>query len=291
MLDLVAPRIAPVIKNLAAQVMPPDAPMLGIGAVLQVLVAGHQIVEIRHFEGRMHECRRHRKLQQEQRMVVAGLVAAIAAQERTDGHLRGGMNFIRRDKSETLLVPRLGAAEIADAEHHVAQAQHVRRPLVHPADHALAWIGAALIPRDVRLERDRGHIVLPEHRFHHVAVRIAQPHHRTTAGIGEHLDIAALGRGKALEIAPRRQLDAEPGETRLPPFRHVHERGSAVPAHIQPVLRADCFDHSEVAQELPHHREIRRAEADIGDVVGFQLGHWAISLGGTVAATSGRETL
>jgi hypothetical protein len=25
--------------------------------------------------------------------------------------------------------------------------------------------------------------------------------------------------------------------------------------------------------------------------VGFQLGHWAISLGGTVAATSGRETL
>src|SRR5579862_4127152 len=87
-LQRVAPRIAPVVEHLAAEEVAADAPFGVATGVGQALVTAHQVVEVRDLVGGVVEARPLTSLHQEQRVVIGGRLAAVAAQERAQRELR-----------------------------------------------------------------------------------------------------------------------------------------------------------------------------------------------------------
>lgn len=58
-LDTMSPWITPVVENLAAEDMAPDAPIVLIPFGFEIMAAGHQIVEVGHLECRVMEFGRY----------------------------------------------------------------------------------------------------------------------------------------------------------------------------------------------------------------------------------------
>ena len=101
MLVRAAPRIGPVVVDLAAKEMPAQAPHVLVRAdLLQMLVAEEDVVDIKHFEGEMVEAGLL-VLQAEEGMVVDILVAAVEPVERTDDVvLAPGIDVVGTDEAE-----------------------------------------------------------------------------------------------------------------------------------------------------------------------------------------------
>ncbi len=87
----------------------------------------HQVVEVGDLVGGVVEARSAGCLEQEERVVVGGLIAAIAAQEGADGEIRRGLDLVGGDESETVPLPALRGAEVGHVQNDVAQAHDIGR--------------------------------------------------------------------------------------------------------------------------------------------------------------------
>src|SRR5271163_2498729 len=81
MFNGVAPRVAPIVENLAAQDMAAYAPFMMPSLLAKPVVPAHQVVEIRDFERGMIKLRLS-GADQEQGVMIARNCATIAAQKR-----------------------------------------------------------------------------------------------------------------------------------------------------------------------------------------------------------------
>src|SRR5208282_807561 len=165
-LVLLAPGIAPVVDDLAAEQMPTDAPGVAVALRHQDLLAHLDRVEIDDLEGDMVDFR-FEASRDEQRVMVARLVAAVEAHERPD---RGSVlkaHHVRRKEAERVHIPAGAAVEIGRLEHEVAELRHLRRR----QRRTLGVVDADRLVRSIvgngranRLRRDRSEAVMDADR-------------------------------------------------------------------------------------------------------------------------------
>src|SRR5580704_9815859 len=107
-----APRIGPVIVDLAAQHMAADAPHVLVLAVLfQVLVAHAHVVDVRHLEGEVIQAGLV-GIETEEDVMIDVSVAAVAAVERADQIILVlGIDVVRADQAQRLAEPADGFAK------------------------------------------------------------------------------------------------------------------------------------------------------------------------------------
>ena len=165
-LVLLAPGIAPVVEDLAAEQMPADAPGVAVPLRHQDLLAHLDRVEVDDLEGDMVDLR-FEASRDEQRVMVARLVAAVEAHERPD---RGSVlkaHHVRRKEAERVHIPAGAAVEIGRLEHEVAELRHLRRR----QRRTLGVVDADRLVRSIvgngranRLRRDRSEAVMDADR-------------------------------------------------------------------------------------------------------------------------------
>ena len=128
MLKLVAPWILPVVEDLTAEDVATDAPGRRAALLLQMVMALHQVVQMRNLECGVIEPRRLRRLKQEERVMVGRRLAAIAAQKCSDGESGAQFNLVGRDEAEARFVPLLRRAKIFHFQNRVTEPCDMRRP-------------------------------------------------------------------------------------------------------------------------------------------------------------------
>src|SRR3989442_8221642 len=172
-----APRIGPVVVDLAAEQVPPHAPhVVVLAEPRQVLVVLEHGVHVRHLERHVVQPRAL-VVYAEERVVIDVLVATIAAVERADDvALVARVHVVRADEPQRLAEPLHGLLHLRRAEHAVAHPldRRGRRAQPHQIAGAAEWLEAP------------GHVLArhrdprpPLHSRHHldlVAVRLAPPH-------------------------------------------------------------------------------------------------------------------
>ena len=147
MLERVAPRIAPVVEDLAAQDVAADAPFVLVG-LSPSAGRGPAIRSSRSATSKAAWLNFGCPVpSQEQRVVVGRLLAAVAAQEGAERELRRELDLVGGDEAEAVLVPSLAGAEVGDVEHAVAEALHMRGAAGHALDAALlrGFVRASLV--------------------------------------------------------------------------------------------------------------------------------------------------
>src|SRR5438309_1785991 len=147
-----APGILPVVVDLAAEDVAPDAPhVLVLAGLPQVLVAEHDVVDALHFEREVIQSRL-RPFEAQEHVVIDEGLAAVAAVERGDDVVLGtGVDVIRTQEAEHLAVPLGSLFCVLRHDDAVGDALHLRRPareahelacapqfLVAPVEHVLA---------------------------------------------------------------------------------------------------------------------------------------------------------
>ena len=104
MLNDVTVWVSPVVVHLTSKDMPSDAPKVRSVLLGEVGVAGHEIIDIGHFEGGMVVLRLPRS-NEEKRVVIHEHVTAIAAKKCAEGSLLVQSDLIGGEESEPFLVP------------------------------------------------------------------------------------------------------------------------------------------------------------------------------------------
>src|SRR5712691_4144226 len=90
-----APRILPVVVDLTAEDVPPDAPyVLVLARLAQVLMAEHDVVDALHLEGEVIQADLGTLEAQEHVMIDEGLAAVAAVERRDDVVLGAGVDVV-----------------------------------------------------------------------------------------------------------------------------------------------------------------------------------------------------
>src|SRR2546428_7021912 len=142
-----APRIGPVVVDLAAEQMPPHAPhVVVLAEPRQVLVVLEHGVHVRHLERHVVQPRAL-VVYAEECVVIDVLVATIAAVERADDvALVARVHVVRADEPQRLAEPLHGLLHLRRAEHAVAHPldRRGRRAQPHQIAGAAEWLEAAV---------------------------------------------------------------------------------------------------------------------------------------------------
>ncbi len=142
-LDREAERVLPVVEDLPAQDVATDAPVVAAVGREQVIMPGHEIVEVGDLPGAMTELHRT-GLDDQQRVVVGRLVTAIATHEPADGLLGcREIDVVGHEQPECLRVP---AGE--DGQRRCLRARRGRTAL--PVTRPGGPVGAHRLARDRR---------------------------------------------------------------------------------------------------------------------------------------------
>src|SRR5215469_15783428 len=105
MLVHAAPRIGPIIEQLAADQVAADAPHVLVPLLLQMLVANHHIVDIGRFVGKVVEPTLI-TADAEEGVMIDIVVAAVEPVERADNvALLPGIELVRAAEAEHLAIP------------------------------------------------------------------------------------------------------------------------------------------------------------------------------------------
>src|SRR6266581_3863299 len=270
-----APRILPVVVDLAAEDVAPDAPhVLVLARLAQVLMAEHDVVDALHFEREVVQSRL-RALQAQEHVVVDEGLAAVAAVERGDDVVLGAcVDVVRAEKSEHLAVPLGSLFCVLRHDDAVGDALYLRRParkahelagapqfLVAPVEHVLA-------------RRQAFELLHAENHFHLVAVRIVDAHALAAARLVEVLDAGGAGRlGELLEVVFVLDEKGESDEFRRPEVGDMQVVGGIGAAHVERARGPLGADHAEVGEELLGFIEAGRLQPPIGEVCDFHEGH------------------
>src|SRR2546427_3779513 len=142
-----APRIGPVVVDLAAEQMPPHAPhVVVLAEPRQVLVVLEHGVHVRHLERHVVQPRAL-VVYAEECVVIDVLVATIAAVERADDVvLVARVHVVRADEPQRLAKPLHGLLHLRRADHTVAHPldRRGRRAQPHQIAGAAEWLEAAV---------------------------------------------------------------------------------------------------------------------------------------------------
>src|SRR6267143_4266590 len=209
-----APRILPVVVDLAAEDVPPDAPhVLVLAGLAQVLVAEHDVIDALHFERQVIQSRL-RPFEAQEHVVLDESLAAVAAVERGDDVVLGtSVDVIRTQEAEHLAVPLGSLFCVLRHDDAVGDALHLRRPareahelagapqfLVAPVEHVLA-------------RRQALQLLHAADYLHLVAVRVVNAHALAAAGLIEVLDPRGAGRlGEFLQVILVLDVEGEADE-------------------------------------------------------------------------------
>src|SRR4051812_44275359 len=128
-----APRIGPIVIDLAAEHMPPDAPhVLVVAELLEIVVAHADVVDVLHLERQVVQSGLLMR-QAEEDVMVDIVIAAVAAVERTNQVVAvAGIDVVGADEAQHLTIPGDGLAEFRRVQHAVADALDVRRAFRQP---------------------------------------------------------------------------------------------------------------------------------------------------------------
>src|SRR3989442_438774 len=269
------PRILPVVVDLAAEDVPPDAPhVLVLARLLEVLVAEHDVVDALHFEREVIQSRL-RPLEAQEHVVIDKGLAAVAAVERGDDVVLGtGVDVIRTQEAEHLAVP-LGSLFCAlRHDDAVGDALHLRRPALQA--HELAGAPQFLVApvEHVLARRQAFELLHAADHFHLVAVRVVDSHALAAAGLVEVLDAGGPGRpGELFQVVFVIDEKGEADELRPPEVGDVQVVGWIGAAHVERVRGPLGADHAEVDEELLGFIEAGRLQPPIGKVGDFHEGH------------------
>src|SRR5271155_2135598 len=100
-----APGVLPIVVDVAAELMPADAPDMGVTLLLEMIVADHRVVDVLDPQGQVIGAG-FLPLNAEEDVVVEKTLAAIEAIERADQIVRGaGIDIIRCQKAERVAIP------------------------------------------------------------------------------------------------------------------------------------------------------------------------------------------
>src|SRR6202040_1152204 len=125
-----APRIGPVIEQLAADQMAADAPHMLVALLPQMLVADHYVVDVGGLIGQVVEPALV-AADAEEGGVVDIVVATVEAVERTDDvGLLPGIELVGAAEAEHLAVPAERLVEILRHYNKMAESLDVRRALL-----------------------------------------------------------------------------------------------------------------------------------------------------------------
>src|SRR6266849_483605 len=212
-----APGILPVVVDLAAEDVPPDAPyVLVLAGLAQVLVAEHDVVDALHLEREVIQSRL-RPFEAQEHVVIDEGLAAVAAVERGDDVVLGtGVHVVGTEEAEHLAVPLRSLFRVLRHDDAVRDALYLRRPTLQA--HELACAPQLLVApvEDVLAGREVLELLHPADHFHLVAVRVVDAHALAAAGLVEVLDARGAGRlSEPFEVALALDMEGDRKSTRL----------------------------------------------------------------------------
>src|SRR5262245_18062553 len=184
-----APRIGPVVVDLAAQQMPSDPPhVLVLAELLQMLVSGEHVVDVRHLEGQVVQAGSLVTHAEENVMVdVAG--AAVEPIERADDVvLAAGVHVVRADEAQGLAEPPRRLDHLGRRHDAVADPLNPRGAPVdaHHCAGPLEPFRAEV--EGLALHGDGLQLLDPVNDLDLVAVRLLEPHPLAPARLVDVLD-------------------------------------------------------------------------------------------------------
>src|SRR5580700_6271391 len=270
-----APRIGPVVIDLAAQHMTADAPhVLVLAGLLEVFMAHADVVDVRHLEGEVIQAGLL-GIETEEDVMIDVSVAAVAAVERADQIvLVLGVDVVRADQAQRLAEPAHGLAELRRHHHAMADALDVGRPPRQPHQFAGARGRRLARVQPLPLHRDRRNLFDAAHHLDLVAVRLGQPHPLAAAGLVDVFDARGAGRlGELLQVILAVDVIGDADEFRVALFGDVDVVRRIGAAHVERVGSALRAVHAETGEELLRHVEIGRFEPPVGDIGYFRPSH------------------
>ena len=267
-LDGEAQRVLPVVEDLPAEHMASDSPVVLTLRREQVIVAGHEIVEVGDLPRAMTEPHLTR-LDDQQRVVIGGLVSPVATHEATDRLVgRTEVDVVGGEQAERFGVPAGERGERRCLQRGVTEPLHLRRAgrdALQLAD-----------PRRARRRRCSG-------AWPRTSIGSAASMSATTSttrpsgsvrcttnpppGSSSGSTAVPVCRGEPVEVGACR-LEREAEERRLAEVGDVHVMIGVGAAHVQRGVGAGRGVHPERVEEGLHLVEIRRLEARERDVVG-----------------------
>src|SRR5690242_4159532 len=209
-----APRILPVVVDLAAQQMAADAPhVLVLAEALDVLVVLEHAVDVLDLVGDVVQPDL-RVVDAEQHMMVDILLAAIEPAEGADDVLLvAGIDVIGAQHAQRVAEPRHGLLDLGRRQHAMADALDRGRRLGEPHHPAGAPHGLARSVQLVARHLHHGHALHAVDDLDLVAVRLGEPHALAAARLVERLDAGGAGQaGGALEVILVRRVVGEADE-------------------------------------------------------------------------------
>ena len=213
----VAERIAPVVVDLAAEDVAADAPVMRVAAAAQVLVAGHQVVEILHLERDVVQLDAA-GADREERVVIHVLRAAVESHEGGEHRIAlAEIDLVRVPEAEVRVVERLRLAEVLDEQDEMPVPLHAGRTALEVLAFAEAIARRAGVQSVRRGHRKRRERLDALHDLDADAIRIDESHPVAAARLAGRLHAGSARRPcDRLEIRAtrRRERDAEKG--RLP---------------------------------------------------------------------------
>ena len=250
--------------------MAADAPAVLVAAAGEVLVAGHQVVEVLHLEGDMVELD-HARAHREEGVMVDVLGAAIAAHERGEHLLSiAEIDLVRVHEAEVRVVEGLGRAEVVDQQDEVAEALDVRRAALD------AW-GAPRRRRSLPTLTARGGggasggtAAMPCTTS--TAMPLGSVSRTRWPPPGSSMCSTALApsaRAMASRSAALRRLQADTDEAGIAELGDVQMVLRIGAAHVERRRRARGAHHAEVGEEGLRAVEVGRAKADVRQVGDF----------------------
>ncbi len=274
-LVLLAPGIAPVVEDLAAEQMAADTPGVPVTARHHHLLAHLHRVEIDDLEGDVIDLGFKARCD-EQGVMVRRLGAAIEPHEGAHRRAVGEAHHVRRDEAESIHVPARRNIEVRGLQDHVSELDHLRRlqlralGVVDPDRQVRRVVGNRVAQRQ-RLARREA-----EQHFHENALGVPQSNDRSAARPFRRLDRLAKGVGEPLKIRKRRHGQAEPDEAGLRAQSRPIDVGVAPrAAHEELSFGLGDADEAEVGEIGLRLSEIRPFEADEQERVRANERRWA----------------
>src|SRR6516165_5705984 len=274
MLVHAAPRVGPVIEQLAADQMAADAPHMLVALARQMLVADHHVIDVRSLVRQMIEPALV-ATDTEEGVVVDITVAAVETVERADDiALLAGIELVRAAKPEHFAVPTEGLLEILRHHDKMAEPLDVRGAALDAEELALAAVFfVAGIDRGAR-HFDRFEHRHAVHDFDLVAVGIGQAYALAATWLVDILDLrCSLDARHFLEVPIARRVHRDADIARLTQFGDVDVVRRIAAAHIEGIFGTVRPDHAEIGQKLFLLVEIGRADPPISEIESLDHRH------------------
>ena len=248
---LVAPRVLPVIEDLAAQDVPADTPCVFPAVLAQNALPHADGIGVDHFKGTVAVDRRE-ALGECQRVVIGRRSAQVKPHECHRRRAIGQHLHIAGNEAEVLRVPGARGLVVGHFQHDVAQADDLLRPGLNALRVIHTNNAVGRVERHGRTMRQRAAGRLAPHGIHAKTGRVTQAHAQSAARCSDWLHArCARQAGERFQVFAVGNTQTESDKAVCVCLvHHVTERGCTGAAHEQPLAVAPHGVQAEVGQEL-----------------------------------------